>query len=729
MLNKKQVVPLRAKSAPAHTAPWRPMLASATTLALVAGADLVTGWSLSLLPLYLVPVGIATWHLGRWAGVLTSCAIAPICVAIDLAGPFGAAASIWNAAMGLAVVLSFVVLIERLRGARAIPTQRARPGRALTVGLTATSLLLALAGVLFAWGLVADQPPLVSGEASGGSFTVGGKQESRAAALADGTLGELVNLYQDCLQQSRPLLLGSRDPRSASCLTPIQTGSIVDKLPMYHADIDGGVGTRLILVLANSRNDCRRPSDELASFQQRLRRHLENQRATNERARAAANKLADRSRVLVTSLEQSKSLPSDLASLLLFDADDRLGHCLYQFDKAIGKHDLRAARIWSAELASAAFALSDLHAWLAFLFDNYLAALDFQRHCSPLFDAADRQPANYGPATTSYLPGGLLILHGDANFLEVERRAEQMFALPIEERAALADDAARTQGSLWISPAQRTAFLRLESSLAPANRRLLNLAARARYETTYLNAMLDRAQRSDTLDQLVQAARRFDAAHPSATVSQLMEVLMYRGHSFAGLEWGDRYHAALVDEASRLDKSELAAFEQACLRTSNFFRQSTYGRTFTLRESLEKKCLDCIRATDMIAALYRDAGHPNVGHVRWSCEVFGHSVAAYLGTENGQPTVLLGDAMDLPSQLERWPDAYFRGHRWPTGFENNPPPYCAELYVRGLDNYVWAEGYIIRGPQAGTLYSAAIPYLPGRGEAGSRKVFDGPYPQ
>jgi len=49
--------------------------------------------------------------------------------------------------------------------------------------------------------------------------------------------------------------------------------------------------------------------------------------------------------------------------------------------------------------------------------------------------------------------------------------------------------------------------------------------------------MLDRARESDTLEQLIDAVCRFDAAHPRASVSQLMGVLMYRGHSYGGLEW------------------------------------------------------------------------------------------------------------------------------------------------------------------------------------------------
>jgi len=51
-----------------------------------------------------------------------------------------------------------------------------------------------------------------------------------------------------------------------------------------------------------------------------------------------------------------------------------------------------------------------------------------------------------------------------------------------------------------------------------------------------------------------------------------------------------------------------------------------------------------------------------------------------------------------------------------------------ELYVRGLDNYVWAEGYIIRGPNAGTLVTACVPYLPNRTSNLVQKVLQGLIP-
>jgi hypothetical protein len=168
--------------------------------------------------------------------------------------------------------------------------------------------------------------------------------------------------------------------------------------------------------------------------------------------------------------------------------------------------------------------------------------------------------------------------------------------------------------------------------------------------------------------------------------------------------------------------------------TSQFYRtQAQYGTTFTLNDALQQKKLDCVRATDMIGAVFRNAGRPRFGNVRWCGGTYAHSVAAFLTVgDDDKPRTLLADALDPKDQPELWPACYFKGHAWPPGLESaagGAKPYSAELYVRGLDSYLWAEGYIIRGPQAGTLTVAKIPYFPRRQEQSSQHVFEGPYPQ
>jgi hypothetical protein len=104
-------------------------------------------------------------------------------------------------------------------------------------------------------------------------------------------------------------------------------------------------------------------------------------------------------------------------------------------------------------------------------------------------------------------------------------------------------------------------------------------------------------------------------------------------------------------------------------------------------------------------------------------------VAACLRPEEDRVKVLLFDGLSPRSQPEVWPDCYFHGHEWPPELESNSPPYAAELYTRGIDSYVWAEGYVIRGPNAGWFTTADIPYWSYHRGQKHFKVFDGPYPQ
>src|SRR5262249_27661444 len=162
--------------------------------------------------------------------------------------------------------------------------------------------------------------------------------------------------------------------------------------------------------------------------------------------------------------------------------------------------------------------------------------------------------------------------------------------------------------------------------------------------------------------------------NPHAKVGELMGVLMDRGHSFAGIEWGDRFQPTLQQAAVdiKTSESDREALQDAWAWTHNFYeRRAKYGVSFTLREALEQKRLDCVRATDMIVAIFRNAGRTRIGNVRWCSETGGHSVAAYLGSDDAQTKPQLIDGLVPSHEVETWPDCYFHGHAWPPGLEAN----------------------------------------------------------
>ena len=526
--------------------------------------------------------------------------------------------------------------------------------------------------------------------------------ERRFLPSGQDLLGDGITFFSEAKHRtSRPMLLGSRDPRGSSCVTVVRSGDVHGTMPNLVGDLDGGPGTKMATLYLWERRDYKTAGQDLAWHQSRLKVYT--------------------------------AWPHGLAPIGFSNKTNWLSYCLAEIDRAVTRKDLAALQRWAGELAAAAFSLEDLHRWLGFLVENHLAALEFQAQCRTLFELVDARHTQYDPQLTiSALPAGILGSNGIGNYCEVERQAERLFSMPPDRVNGLLHDEYLTPGSLWVLPGLRKCFLKVQDALSSQNRRTWEEAARTPYEHAYLMNMLFRTVSADATDELHAALEKFDAIHPHATVPEMMGALMYRGHSFAGLEWDDRYQPQLLRAAAKIStaKTDVQAFRAACRWTNDFYESPAgYGLTLTLRDALQEKKLDCVRATDMIGAIFRDAGRNRFGHVRWCAETTGHSVAAYLGVENGNTKTLLADGLMSGGHLEVWPDCYFHAHAWPPGLEDNPSPYALELYIRGLDSYVWAEGYIARGPNAGWLTTAAIPYSAHRLQKAARKVFEGPYPK
>jgi hypothetical protein len=588
-------------------------------------------------------------------------------------------------------------------------------------------LVTAIASVLVAigWGLHDELRPHTIPATTTAS--------SPPAQNSSHTVHELASLVETCERTSRLVLLGSRDPRGSSCVTIIRAGDIHGTMPQHTGDLDGGPGTRLATLYLLDRLDFKKAAQDFTWHQSRLKVYLENEIVLNRLAADVAHQLAEKTRQFYKTVTACTVWPNGLAPVGFSSDTDWPGYCLTRLDRAVTQKDLPSLQRWAGELASATFSLDDLHRWLGFLTENQLVALEFQRRCQTLFERVDARQTPYEPQKTiSYLPAGVLCVNGEENYYEVERQAERLFSMPPDRINELLNNEHLTPGSLWVLPGLRGGFLKVQDALSSENRRTWEEAARTPYQHAYLMNMLFRAISTDTIDELYAALKKFDAIHPRATVPEMMGALMYRGHSFGGLGWDDRYQPQLLGAAARIDagKTDVQALLAAHRWTHDFYQTpQNYGPTFTLGDALQQKKLDCVRATDMIGAVFRNAGRTRFGHVRWCGETTGHSVAAYLGVENGKAKTLLADGLMPADRLEVWPECYFHAHAWPPGMENNPSPYAVELYVRGLDSYVWAEGYIARGPNAGWLITAAIPYSSHRPESTARKVFDGPYPE
>ncbi len=547
-------------------------------------------------------------------------------------------------------------------------------------------------------------------------------------AEADVTQGarlwrDLAVSVNETLAASRPILLGDRDPRLCSCVSfqAKEDGSWL--LPRHPR---GGIGMRLAWVCLPA--DLRpTPLADFTWHQTEYRPLMERLKADNAAVLARTSRLADQAEAFARQMDAWAAVPAGFPPSGATPRDDWPGHCIKALDIAIAQGDLAAAKQWARELASAAYALCDLHRWLDLLLDNERTALAFQARGRSLFaDCEGPTRGTYDSRThIGQFPGGMLTMVNLRNFLEVEHQAEWLFQTPEEfleltldgESRVKTDGLAVTGAAIWMPPHVRGLFARLRANLSRANQQTWDRAAHTPFEHSYLVNMLFQAQRSGTAASVGLVLKRLDALQPDAPLSSLMSVIFCNVGSFGdGSSFGpDRYDRRLLAASARLTGDNENALLTAQQLTNRLFGGwQNYQPVPDLSTALATGRMDCFGATDIIASLFRNSGRAGFYNVRWCSGVRGHTVAAAERVRDGAYDIVLVDGLDFAQKaVETWSSAYADQHPWPAGgpLEDAPPPYAAELYARALHSYVWVEGYIVRGPHAGTFMRADLPYL------------------
>lgn len=522
------------------------------------------------------------------------------------------------------------------------------------------------------------------------------------------------------LTASQPLLLGGRNPNGPSCVQFARAKTVA-------FSSKGGAGTGLAHQWLASTPVRQSSMADFAWQQTTLRALLQDIGRRNQEILPGAVRLADLAEQLAQALRDTSPAPGALAA-----PDAALhtwpGHCAAACASAIDRGDIDAARGWADELAAATFALADLHRWLDFLVRNHMATLGFQARGKSLYESFNQAYTGEFAMhpNLSCLPGGRAATTIAPNLIEVEHQAEWLFRVPpqyLTQRidgmsVPKRDEVSDVPAAGWMPPRLRGPFVRLRGSLSPGARALWDQAAHAPFDRTYLVSMLHRYTTASVLDPLAVVLERYSQANPQPTRHGLMDVLFYRGGDPAGgSDWAERFDPRLMDAAATLGGSN----EQVILRAQHFARAllgtvQHYGAAGSLLKALDNNTFDCIDVTNVIGCLYRNAGRAGFYNIRWSGGTVGHTVAAAEVTRADGPAIVIVDALeDAQTATELWPVAYRHGHRWPPAYPGvRADLYSVELYTRGLDDYIWVEGYLLRGPNAGTLTRAPVPYLPPR---------------
>jgi hypothetical protein len=557
---------------------------------------------------------------------------------------------------------------------------------------------------------------------------------------AETLLRQLTTEIPPALARSRNILLGQYSPGDPTCITQrLEDGRI-----HLQGSATGGAGQRLMAFYREA------PGTPLALYswhQETLRPFLQNERKENAAALAQVQRLAATARELASVLRREPfraarrgthgpATGSPTVGLGLWKPEPAAAawpaECLRQLQTALAAGDARATHTWAEELAAATFGWADLHRWLDLLWSTHLTSLDFQARCRAAFLYAEAAGGPPGWQESSLPVSGLVVAWGQ-NYLEVEHQAEGLYAPPDTAVASVtSNDLSDIPSARWMPVQVRPAFRWLRARLTPALQAVWDRAAETPFDRSYLANMLFRALHARALDRMSLALQRFGQAHATVTQAELMDVLFYRsGFYSSGFQWADRYDQRIIDKAAELmGEQEIVARRAQHLTNSLLLGWQNYAAgVTTLTESLDIGKLDCVRGTDMIGALYRDAGHGEYFVVRLRCGTAGHSIGAVPVERTGQRRLLLVDCLSPDQPSEVWPSAFFKDFTWPPGYPGSRGPlFCAELYARGLDGYLFAAGYVVRDENAGQLVRAALPYVPTAPEPGVIQAFAGPYP-
>src|SRR5439155_3632086 len=160
----------------------------------------------------------------------------------------------------------------------------------------------------------------------------------------DRAMGEMASLLEQTLQVSRPVLLGSRDPRGPSCVSVVRRGEIQSTLPVTDGDADGGPGTRLATLYSLARQGIASPMHDYQWHQTRLRTLLENEIVLNRSALELSHRLAERARQFAAAADVWTTWPIGLEAEGFNHTANWPSYCLSELDRAVAAKDLSATR-------------------------------------------------------------------------------------------------------------------------------------------------------------------------------------------------------------------------------------------------------------------------------------------------------------------------------------------------------------------------------------------------
>ena len=233
---------------------WSALAISTALVAVVGLLDYLTGKDAVFTLFYLGPISIAVWFVGRRTGLAFCYLSAAIGLAVELTDHALVEKAVWNACVRFGVYLVIYELLVLLKAHHVSVVAKSTLRRFATVAI----------GGVFIWALASGLLPKrwISEGPSNSSASAISIASAKSTNPQRGWLERMAGLVGNAMSSSRPVLLGSRDPKGPSCVKISRSGDVVGAMPDTPGDLNGGPGTTFATIYFFDRQKFKSPRED-----------------------------------------------------------------------------------------------------------------------------------------------------------------------------------------------------------------------------------------------------------------------------------------------------------------------------------------------------------------------------------------------------------------------------------------------------------------------------------
>ena len=434
---------------------------------------------------------------------------------------------------------------------------------------------------------------------------------------------------------------------------------------------------------------------------------------------SSAKKSLKASELVLKALKQNAEKTSGIIKSFkpLAVKDNEFCYSLNNLFKSATAGDKKATEKWAIETYGACFRLHDTLLWIDIITEWEADLVTVFKGFKPCFKFTNDYLAknDRGLSWKNFMfgrcPGAntiMTLINHDA--LMTEYLLTDFFVISKLEKEILEKETPNQQIAPVIISC-RDVFGKIEKSLPKKTQLVFSKIPCIPFESSALNSNLWRYKEEKQVDNLINSLKRYSSNYKVSTINGLMEVLsIAQGAWNSSASAEDRYRPEIIDAAKVVKGTPEEAILTAHQQGRKYYVNGYRGSILNLHDAIKAKQYDCIRGSQLIAAIFANSGYCGVNPVRWG---LGNIQAKAIGLRGHTFTTLETNGSDRCFDSLRGPGlkTSFEKTKTPTQ-KNNGKVYPSTLFFeKGCRSLMGFTASEIRFPQGPfKTISFRIPY-------------------